>query len=323
MTVSPPAPRILFVAANPAIDRFIEVTALTPGSIHRPEHVVAVPGGKGLNAARAAFALGGRVTALAIVAGRAGEWIAERLATLDIESSLVRDPSGTETRTCLSVLDRSTGLLTEFYEPGEGIAPGTWAALEGAIARELKAGDVGAVVCSGSLPDGAPIDGYARIAGLARGRSVPLVVDCHGAALEAVLAERPSVVKVNAKEAAEAAGNAAAEPQEAARALVRRGATWAVVTLGPDGAIACDGATTWRLRAPGPAGRYPVGSGDAFLAGLTLAMVGSASLLDAARRGVAAGTANAFVPGAGMLDAGAAARLLTLVTVDYGAATSA
>ena len=64
------AARILFIAANPSIDRLYELDRLTVGAIHRPELVVAVPGGKGLNAARAAARLGGRVTAVGIVGGR-------------------------------------------------------------------------------------------------------------------------------------------------------------------------------------------------------------------------------------------------------------
>ena len=47
-------PNLIFVAANPSIDRTYEVERLRPGEIHRPVATVAVPGGKGLNAARAA-----------------------------------------------------------------------------------------------------------------------------------------------------------------------------------------------------------------------------------------------------------------------------
>ncbi len=305
--------RILFVAANPSIDRLVEVEALIPGTIHRPERVVAVPGGKGLNAARAALALGGRVTAVSIVAGRAGDWIEERLAATGIDARLVRDDGPRETRTCLSVLDRSTGRLTEFYEPGEGIGPAAWSALEAALARELDQGDVGAVVCSGSLPTGAPRDGYARVARLARGRSVATVLDTYGPALVAALAERPSVVKVNAAEAAEATGLLPTESVQAAWTLLELGAARAVVTLGPDGAVACDGVSAWRLRSPEPPGAYPVGSGDAFVAGLAVALVEGASFVEAARRGVAAGTANALVGGAGVLDTTSAERILGTV----------
>ncbi|HEX7472027.1 MAG TPA: hexose kinase [Candidatus Limnocylindrales bacterium] len=328
----PPTPsarapkRLLFVAANPSVDRLIEVDALIDGAIHRPASGVVVPGGKGLNAARAAFALGARATVVAIVGGRAGDWIAERLAELGIEASLVRDTAGAETRTCLSVLDRSTGLLTEFYEPGEPIGPATWAAFETAVARELERGDGGAVVCSGSLPPGAPDDGYARIVRIVRmareagpGRkaaSIVTVVDTHGTPLELAVAERPSIVKVNGAEAAEATGLPVTDPAGAVRAardLIERGAGKVVVTLGAEGAVAVDGVSAWRLRSDAERGAFPVGSGDAFIAGLAIAVVAGSPLAAAAGAGMAAGIANALVPGAGILDPAAAARLLDSV----------
>lgn len=309
--------RIVFVAANPSIDRLIEVGTLTTGAIHRPETALAVAGGKGLNAARAAAVLGARATAVTIVAGRAGDWIAERLAEAGIHASLVRDDGPAETRSCLSVLDRSTGLLTEFYEPGAAIAPGTWAAFEDAIARELAAGDVAAIVCSGSLPPGAPADGYARIVRLGAS-STATIVDTHGSPLRLAVAERPSIVKVNAAEAAEATGLVVAGPAEAvaaAQALIGQGAGRVVVTLGADGAIACDGPSAWRLRSDASRGAYPVGSGDAFVAGLAIAVVAGSSLPAAAGAGMAAGMANALLPGPGILDPAAAAALLDGVEV--------
>lgn len=298
------------------MDRLIEVDAVTVGTIHRPAFALAVPGGKGLNAARAAVALGARATVVAIVGGRSGDWIAERLAELGVDASLVRDATGAETRTCLSVLDRSTGRLTEFYESGVAIGPATWTAFEEAVAAELARGDVGAVVCSGSLPPGAPADGYARIVRL--GAATATVVDTHGAPLELAVAERPSIVKVNAAEAAEATGLPVTGPAEAvraARALIERGAGQVVVTLGAEGAVACDGSSAWRLSSAAGRGDYPVGSGDAFIAGLAIAVVAGSSLVAAAGAGMAAGIANALVPGAGNLDPAAAARLLDSVEV--------
>lgn len=310
------AQRILFVAANPSIDRLAEVDVLTVGAIHRPDKVLAVPGGKGLNAARAAVALGARVTAAAIVAGRAGEWIAERLVETGIDAALVRDGGLAETRTCLSVLDRSTDLLTEFYEPGTAIQPATWPALEDALSAELADDDVAAVVCSGSLPPGAPDDAYARIVRLAAPSIT--IVDTHGAPLRLAVAEHPTVVKVNAAEAAEATGlqvTTAAEAASAARDLIERGAGQVVVTLGVDGAIACVGPSAWHLTSKARRGSYPVGSGDAFIAGLAIGLVAGSSLVAAAGGGMAAGIANALLPGAGVLDAETAARLLDGVEV--------
>ena len=127
MTASP-APRLLFVAANPSIDRLYEVDRLAFGGIHRPLAEVAVPGGKGLNAARAAATLGGSVTVVGIVGGRAGEWIVDGLATLGIEARMARGAG--ETRTCVSILDRADGQLTEVYPRGPEVEAATWAAFE-------------------------------------------------------------------------------------------------------------------------------------------------------------------------------------------------
>ena len=297
--------RLLFVAANPSVDRLYEVDRLTAGEIHRPLTTVAVAGGKGLNAARAALTLGGSVTAVGIVAGRTGDWVAERLADLGVDARLTR--SRGETRTCISILDRSSGDLTEFYERGDEIELAAWDALEATIVGEMERGDIAAVALSGSLPAGAPTDGFARITRLAASMPWPIavLVDTYGPALRSVLAERPTLVKVNATEAGEAGAIAVTDVASAVRAgevLIAAGAGSVIVTLGADGAVIGDGIRWTRLVSPDRRGPFPVGSGDAFLAGLAVAYGRGGQLVDAARLGMAAATANAQVPGAGVLD---------------------
>ena len=299
--------RLLFVAANPSVDRLYEVSRLTEGEIHRPLTTVAVPGGKGLNAARAAATLGGSVTAVGIVAGRTGDWVAERLADLGLDVRLTRARG--ETRTCISILDRSSGALTEIYERGDEIDPAAWDELEATIVGEMERGDVAAVGLSGSLPAGAPADGFGRIARLAGSmpRPIAVLVDTYGPALRPVLAERPALVKVNAAEASEAGAIAVTDAASAVRAgevLIAAGAGSVVVTLGADGAVVGDGIRWTRLVPPDLRGPYPVGSGDAFLAGLAVAYERGEPLVDGARLGMAAAIANAQVPGAGVLDLG-------------------
>ena len=58
---------IVCVAANPSIDKLFEVERLVPGAIHRPLGFVQVPGGKGLNVARAAHSLGAEIRATGIL----------------------------------------------------------------------------------------------------------------------------------------------------------------------------------------------------------------------------------------------------------------
>lgn len=314
MTLGAPAGRILFVAANTSIDRMVEVDRLAVGGINRPDRVVAVPGGKGLNAARAASTLGGRVLVIAIVGGRAGDWIAAGLEAAGIEARLVRVP--VESRTCVSVLDRSTGELTDVYEPGGSIDPGEWTALEALIA---SAGATSVVAMSGSLPRGAPADGYARIVRGARARGAMTIVDTYGTPLRESLAERPTVVKVNADEASDATAIPIAGPSdaaEAARRLRGMGAGAVIVTLGREGAVLAERDGTWLLGPPATVGPYTVGSGDAFQGGMAVALAAGVSLVDAARQGMAAAAANSLTAGAGVLDADDAERALADVHCD-------
>jgi 1-phosphofructokinase family hexose kinase len=308
--------RLLFVAANPSIDRLYEFDRFTAGEIHRPRSAVAVAGGKGLNAARAAATLGGSVTAVGIAAGRTGDWIVERLAELGIDARMAR-ASG-ETRTCVSVLDRSTGELTEIYESGEAIGDAAWDALEAIVRAELGHGEVAAVAVSGSLPPGAPTDGYGRIARIAAAIEppVPVLADTYGPALGAVLAEAPAIVKLNASEAAEASGVVVSDVRSAVAAagvLREAGAASVIVTLGLAGAVVVSDEELTQLRPPDIRGAYPVGSGDAFLGGFAVAYARGESVVDAARLGLAAGIANARLPGAGTLDPTAIDALLEQV----------
>lgn len=307
MTAAAPG-RLVFVAANPSVDRLYEVDRLTVGAIHRPVALVAVPGGKGLNAARAAAQLGGRVTAVGILAGRSGDWIEDALRGRGIDARWVR--TGGETRTCISILDRASGVMTEVYERGEPVGSDAWDALERLVADELARGDVAALCLSGSLPVGAPPDGFGRLARQARSARagavpVPVLADTYGPALAAVLAERPAFVKVNADEASEATGIGVGDgpsAEAAATVLLDRGAAGVVVTLGRGGAVVVTGAGANRLDPEGAQGAYPVGSGDAFLAGLAVGIARGDDVPTAARLGMAAGAANASIPGAGELD---------------------
>lgn len=310
--------RIVFVAANPSIDRLYEIDRLTLGEIHRPRAVATVAGGKGLNAARAAAALGGRVTAVGIVGGVPGEWISRELDRLGIDARLVR--TAADTRTCVSIFDRSSGALTEVYERGAAIEATDWEALEAIVAAELAASDVAAIALSGSLPPGAPPDGFGRVARLAAtshgsgtGVRAAVLADSYGPALAAVLAERPAFVKVNAREAGEASAvevHDVVSAAAAARHLLDLGAGAAIVTLGPAGAVLATAGDVVHLVSPNVRGAYPVGSGDAVLGGLAEALARGAPAIDAARLGLAAGTANALLPGAGVLDPSAIGEIL-------------
>jgi fructose-1-phosphate kinase PfkB-like protein len=112
--------RVVCVAVNASVDKVVAVDRLVPGEIHRPEMLSVVPGGKAVNVARAATRLGLESVVVPVVAGHAGAWLVEALATERIPTRAVRI-SG-ETRSCLSILDRSTG-VSPSLRPGPPIDP--------------------------------------------------------------------------------------------------------------------------------------------------------------------------------------------------------
>ncbi len=311
--------RLVCVSLNAAVDKTAAVDRLVPGEIHRPEMLAVVPGGKAINVARAAAGLGLPASVIPVVGGHAGAWLEDALVSGGLDARPVRVAG--ETRTCLSVLDRSSGTLTEFYEAGLTLDAAGWAAVEAAVIAELADDAAGTVVVvAGSLPVGAPEDAYARLVRLTNANGGRCVVDIGGRSLALAVAAGPWLAKVNAAEAADAAGTISggeAEALEAARALRRSGAQMALVTRGTHGSLLLDeDGVAWRIGRAPEQGHYSVGSGDSLLAGFLAALAAGQSAPEAARSGAAAGTANALHPGQGHLDDADIARLLPLITLE-------
>ena len=295
---------IVCVASSPSVDKLFEVDRVEVGAIHRPLAFTQVPGGKGLNVARAAHLLGAEVRATGILAGHTGRWLEEALAAEGVPGVFAWSEG--ETRASLSVADRTDRGLTEFYERGTDIGPGGWERLEGVVI-ELMPGAAW-VTLSGNLPVGAPDDGYARLIERARLAGARVALDARDKALARGVAARPDVVKVNAEEAAGLLGRDVATMEDAGAAareirshLEPDGA--AIVTRGADGAMIAtpEGSVLLgRLYARGP---YPVGSGDAFLAGLVVGLERRGGWGAATCLALGAAAANAERAGAGRLDA--------------------
>lgn len=309
--------RLVGVSLNAAVDKVAAVELLERGRIHRPELLASVPGGKAINAVRVARRLGAAADVVAVIAGHAGSWVEEQLATRGVRGWFVRVEG--ETRTCLSVLDRSTGQLTEFYEAGLVLPQDRWGSVQDAL-RDALADQAGGsiVLLAGSLPPGAPADAYRRLATIASGLGARVVVDIGGEPLTAAIGARPWMVKINAAEASATTGLPTTnlfEVAAAARRLVQDGTEQALITMGVDGAVMVTPGGEWAVGGPPEIGPYSVGSGDALIGGFVAALTRNDDLPTALRHGAAAATANALIPGQGELDPRDIARLLPLCEV--------
>ena len=306
---------ITVAAVNPSVDRLLRVRRLRPGTIHRPHDQVSVPGGKGLNVARVALALGADVQVVGIAAGANGRWLAGAVERLGLPAQWVW-ASG-ETRTCTSVAeDDGDRDLTEFYEPGPPVPAQTWREYAELVRGAARGTSWLAV--SGSLPPGA---GAPELSDLLAAGAARTAVDVSGAPL-ATATGAVDLVKLNAAETADLVGDRAGVDERDLPGLCRAlrdrwgGETVAVVTGGRQGAVlsVVDRRPVW-ARVP-VTGSYPVGSGDAFLAGLLTARESESSWEDALRLATAAAAANAAVPGAGVRTARRVRELVPLVEME-------
>jgi len=165
------------------------------------------------------------------------------------------------------------------------------------------------------MPQGAADDGYRDLVLEARGAGVKVALDADDERLRLALEARPDIVKVNAAEAGGLLGIPTTRRDEALtaaqklRALAGGDGHAGVVTRGADGVVlaAPDGSLYEGVLYE--RGRYPVGSGDSFLAGLVTALDRGGDWEQALRLALGAATANAELPGAGTLDPSRAAAL--------------
>ena len=303
---------LLCITPGPAIDRTAFVARLTHTEVLRPRELVVLPGGKGVNAARAAVRLGGKVLTTGVAGGHAGEWIVEALAAEGLEPHFSRATA--ESRTTYVTIDDQGESVIVYERPGTA----TQAEFEAFLAlleRELLPRCSRALV-AGSVPSGIAASGLVQIVEACRRAGRPLLVDASGASLLAALAAKPDVVKIGRVEAVDAGLVAAdAGTVAVALALVGHGAGLAVVTDGPRTVAAADSAAVWEVEVPVVDAVNAVGSGDSFNAALSLALMQGQPMDVALARGVAAGSANAMAPGAGMLDPRVALELEAATTV--------
>lgn len=306
---------ITVAGLTPSLDLTYLVDDLRLGEIHRPSALVACAGGKSLNMARVAALLGADVRVIAVLGGPTGHQVADRLAADEVAFDVVTSPA--ETRTCVSIASGTAQDLTEIYQYAPSLPEPVWQEVTAAADADLAARP-GWLSISGGPPAELAASALGDLVGLAHRHGVRVAVDTHGAALDAAIAARPELVKINRAEAAELSGTDPATASLPHLALAIRARTGGIVVLtdGGAGAIGVDADRTYRVPAPTRFGRFPVGSGDSFLGGLVAALDRGDALPEALRLAAAAGAANALVPGPGVLDPADLAAIVDEITVE-------
>jgi tagatose 6-phosphate kinase len=250
--------------------------------------------------------------ALGFLGGERGERLRHILGEQGVETDFV-DVSA-PTRECVTLLDEAAGTTTELVEESRPIEAEHYHQLRQKFETRLQG--AAAVVMSGTITPGGPVDLYLELVRKGNAKGILTVVDAQGAPLLRALEGSPGLVKPNRVELAATVGRTLNSPVEviaAMRELQARGAQRVVVTAGKQTTLAFDGQHTWEITNPAIAAVNPIGSGDSFTAGVVWRLVAGDSLGEACRWGSACGAANALTIMAGEVRREDAERLLQAV----------
>lgn len=305
---------IITVTPNPAVDQTMFTDRLVLGTVNRARETQLDPAGKGVNASRVAHRLGWPTIAFGFLAGETGRIVESALDAEGVQYHFIHVAG--RTRVNMTVIG-DVGEATSVLGPGPVVASEQLDALGDLLDFWLQGGTM--LVLAGSLPPGAPDDWYAALLRRARARGVTTLLDAHGAALRQGLEAQPSIIKPNRAEAEDVLGrelNGTEAVLHGARELAGHTGGTVIISTGGQGAVCVHGDRAWLIVPPRVELKSTVGSGDSFVAGLTVALARGDDLVEGLRLGAAAGAATAGSTGTSLGTAAEVAVLLPHVRVE-------
>lgn len=302
----------LVVCPNPSVDRWAwldEIQLQEVNRISREEHY---PGGKGVHVALAMAELGEPVRLLGFWAGPTGQWVRQECERRYPHLRCIGPTVKGWSRSCYTFKSEHEEVEgTELLGVGPALQEEDVEAFYQAFDEAI--GQSTCVTMSGSWPNQAPDNGYARLIRQAHTQGKATFLDCTGPLLQQALAEQPFSIHLNRSETMELF---AADELPEALPLLLEHCDQAAVTDGARGLWLADGQQTVQARCPVDQVYSAVGSGDCLVAGLAVAFVREMNLPDTARWGAACGAANCLHAELGMLQQADVNRLYKTVELN-------
>ncbi|MGD0139948.1 MAG: hexose kinase [Tepidisphaeraceae bacterium] len=290
----------LCLGTTPTVQQTMIFPHVVPDEVNRAVEVRRSAAGKPINVARVLHALGDEAILCVPLGGDTGRFILADIAAAGIAHDCVDSPH--PTRTCVTIIDRKAATVTELVEEHAPLPEQMAGQLLAILSKHLP--QCRSVILSGTVAPGAGDDFYADCCRASAGANVPVILDAHGQPLLRALRFHPLIVKPNRAELASMMGTRIDDDDSLRHAmidLVRRGAQWAIITLGRNGAVASDGKSFWKVPALQVPAISPIGSGDAFAAGVASSVAAGRDIPHACLLATACAAANTLVPGAGFL----------------------
>ncbi len=274
--------KIATVTLNPAIDQTVRVDNFRPNRVNRALAIKFDASGKGVNVA-SFLADYGHDTAVTGYLGQESVDIFEQFfASKGIDDRFVRIPGNT--RINVKVVDEVNQQTTDINMPGQTPPQEAMNTLLETI--EQLASSCDWFVLSGSLPPHVPTTIYATIITQLKRQKKRIILDTSGEALREGIQAGPTIVKPNIEELQHLVRHSLmseAEIQQAAHQLLDEDIKLVVVSMGRQGAMLVEQATTLMATPPTVTVKKTFGAGDAMVAGLVTSQIQGLSLADCGR----------------------------------------
>ncbi len=284
------------ITLNPSIDKFIRVDRLVKDDTLRGSDLHQDPGGKGINVSRALKELRGETHAFGFIGGCTGYMLNSYMVDRDIPFDFMEVEG--ETRINVILSDDSDNSQTRVSMPGPQVGLKDFVALiDKLIGTKTKPSFW---TMGGSIAQGLPQDAYRTLIQIFQAQGVPCALDADGLALALGVEAKPYLIKPNEFEIQRLLDRrmaSVADFMEGAQELVSRGIKVVALTLGKKGMIVASEKECFHVPSPEVKTKSKVGAGDSSLAGILFGLAQRKSLQEAARLGVAAGTAAVLTEG--------------------------
>ncbi|WP_099355513.1 hexose kinase [Fredinandcohnia onubensis] len=293
---------ILSVTMNPSVDIYYPLETLVLDGVNRVDIVRKTAGGKGLNVARVIHQLDGDVTATGLIGGTLGNFIVNELNKHGIVNAFIETEK--ESRNCIAIVHE--GKQTEILESGPTIS-----VEEGQLFLqkfESLLTKVSLVTISGSLPKGIESSFYHQLLILCNQKGIKVILDASGEPLRQALlqSEKLFAIKPNLEELVHLIGRDVHLDNNGLIDVLSDNLFASVecvlVSLGRLGAFVKYKEVFYRVKIPEIEVINPVGSGDATVAGMAVALQKEDSIKGVFASAMAAGMANAIEAGTGTVN---------------------
>ena len=304
--------KIVTITFSPCIDKSTSIASLIPEKKLQCAAPKLEPGGGGINVARALKKLGEDAIAIFPSGGYTGKFFNHLMEREKVNSKIIEIEN--ETRENIIVLDQSINAQYRFGMPPSVLSEHEWKECLRAV-EEID--DTTFIIASGSLPAGVPVNIYATLAEIAKRKNAKLIVDTSGEALKEAVQKGIYLLKPNLGELAYLAGVDEIKPGDVvtvSREIIDKGMCEVVViSMGMAGATIVTKNFAELIVAPKVTRKSTVGAGDSMVAGIVFFLSRGESLQEAAKFGVACGTAATMNAGTELCNKEDAFRLYALM----------